>query len=158
MPPESKAFTLGLWKHIHTSRLQREHSIEDTVVEDIVPLTAAALLNRPENDEETAPTISDRIKVQLPSVDFLVKEMTPETILQELAVKTGHGEEETSLPLPMDYIFYKFKPSERRTLYNYAVEASPMRSFLKFFNTQCGIICTGYRQTGLNFKGQRVGP
>lgn len=70
MPPESKAFTLGLWKHIHTSRLQREHSIEDTVVEDIVPLTAAALLNRPEHDEETAPTISDRIKVQLPSVDF----------------------------------------------------------------------------------------
>ena len=84
--------------------------------------------------------------------------MTPETILQELAVKTGHGEEETSLPLPMDYVFYKFKPSERRTLYDYAVEASPMRTFFKFFNTQCGIICTGYRQTGLNFQGQRVGP
>jgi hypothetical protein len=56
---------LELWKHIHISRLQREHNIEDSVVEDIVPLTAAALLNRPERDEEKAPTISERIEVGL---------------------------------------------------------------------------------------------
>ncbi len=54
---------LELWKHIHISRLQREHNIGDSVVEDIVPLTAAALLNRPERDEEKAPTISERIEV-----------------------------------------------------------------------------------------------
>ena len=63
MPPESKAFVLDLWKYIHISRLQSKHNIQDSIVEDIVPLTAAALLNRPEDDEEKAPTISERIKV-----------------------------------------------------------------------------------------------
>ena len=37
--------------------------MQDSVVEDIVPLTAAAQLNRPEDDEEEAPSISERIKV-----------------------------------------------------------------------------------------------
>ena len=54
---------LDLWKYIHISQLQSEHNIQDSIVEDIVPLTAAALLNRPEDDEEKAPTISERIKV-----------------------------------------------------------------------------------------------
>ena len=63
MPPESKHFVLELWKYIHINRLQSEHDIQDSVVEDIVPLTAAALLNRPEDDEEEAPTISERVKV-----------------------------------------------------------------------------------------------
>ena len=54
---------LELWKHVHISRLQREHNIEGSVVEDIVPLTAAALLNRLEHNEEKPPTISERIEV-----------------------------------------------------------------------------------------------
>ena len=37
--------------------------------------------------------------------------------------------EEPSFPLPMDQVFYKFNTSERRTLYDYAVEVSV---FLKF--------------------------
>ena len=55
---------LELWKYIHINRLQRDHGIQDSVLDDIVPLTAAALLNRPEDDvEEVAPTISERIEV-----------------------------------------------------------------------------------------------
>ena len=41
-------------------------------------------------------------------------------------MKTGSREEVTSLPLPMDHVFYKFNTTERRTLYDYAVEVSPM--------------------------------
>lgn len=63
MASESRAFVLELWRHVHISRLQTEHNIQDSVVEDVVPLTAAALLNRPEHDEEKAPAISERIKV-----------------------------------------------------------------------------------------------
>lgn len=63
MTPESKGFVLELWKYIHISRLRSEHGIQDSMVEDIVPLTAAVLLNRPESDEEEAPTISERVKV-----------------------------------------------------------------------------------------------
>lgn len=40
--------------------------------------------------------------------------------------QTGTGENEISLPLPMDHVFYKFSRSERRMLYDYAVEVSPM--------------------------------
>ena len=133
---ESKAFVLELWKHVHISRLQREHNIEGSVVEDIVPLTAAALLNRPEHDEEKPPTISERIEVGILSWLVLVKEMTTETILQELLVKTGSEEEETSLPLPMDHVFYKFSTSERRTLYDYAIEVSPMLEFKSWMHSQ----------------------
>lgn len=32
--------------------------------------------------------------------------------------------EEPSWPLPMDQVFYKYSPSERRMLYDYAVEVS----------------------------------
>ena len=61
---ESWSFVLDLWKYLHISKLQREHGIQDSTVEDIVPLTAAALLNRPiEGAEEDAPLISERVKV-----------------------------------------------------------------------------------------------
>ena len=55
---------LDLWKFIHTSRLQSEHGLQDSFVEDIVPLSAAVLLNLPEEDEEEAPSISKRVKVR----------------------------------------------------------------------------------------------
>ena len=61
---ESWSLVLDLWKHLHISKLQSEHGIQDSTVEDIVPLTAAALLNRPvEETEEDAHLISERVKV-----------------------------------------------------------------------------------------------
>lgn len=79
--------------------------------------------------------------------------MTTETILQELLVKTGSEEEETSLPLPMDHVFYKFSTSERRTLYDYAIEVSPM--FALAIHTPTTIV--GCRQAGLTVESQRIG-
>lgn len=63
---ESKSFVLDLWKYIHISRLQSEHGIQDSTVEDIAPLTAAVLLHRPDEEEteEESPSISERVKVQ----------------------------------------------------------------------------------------------
>lgn len=52
---------LDLWKYVHISRLQSEHGIPDSAVDDIVPLTAAALLHLPVKEE--APKISERVKV-----------------------------------------------------------------------------------------------
>lgn len=60
---ESKSFVLDLWKYIHISRLQSQHGIEDSFVDDIVPLTAAAILHLPEEEEE-APTVSEKVKVR----------------------------------------------------------------------------------------------
>ena len=55
---------LDLWKYVHISKLQSEHGIQDSFVEDIVPLTAAVLLNRSEKEaEEEPPLISERVKV-----------------------------------------------------------------------------------------------
>ena len=55
---------LDLWKYVQISKLQREHGIQDSVIEDTVPLTAAALLNRSiEETEEEVPLISERVKV-----------------------------------------------------------------------------------------------
>lgn len=56
----------------------------------------------------------------------LARKTVIETFFQELMIKTGSKEEEISLPLPMDHVFYKFNTTERRTLYDYAVDVSPM--------------------------------
>lgn len=52
---------LDLWKYIYISRLQSEHGIPDSTVDDIIPLTAATLLHLPVKEE--VPQISERVKV-----------------------------------------------------------------------------------------------
>lgn len=48
-------------------------------------------------------------------------------------VTEAGGKVQSSLPLPMDHVFYKFNASERRALYDYTVEViRPVHKFLKF--------------------------
>ena len=71
-----------------------------------------------------------------------MRETIIEAILQELLLKSESVEKEeeeaggradSSLPLPMDHVFYKFNTSERRALYDYTVEViRSTQKFLKF--------------------------
>jgi U11/U12 small nuclear ribonucleoprotein SNRNP48 len=105
---QCRSFVLKLWKFLHVAALQRQHTILDSVVEDLAPLpsTAVSFL-----EEEEGDIVGGRVT-------------EPDSFADKIQAIAAEEERTPSPlpPLPPDNIPHILTPLERRLLYDYVVE------------------------------------
>ena len=56
---ECKSFVLKLWKFLHTSSLQKQHTILDSVIEELVPLPSSEVSFLEEGSEDVGGVVAE---------------------------------------------------------------------------------------------------
>lgn len=73
--PDARSLVLGLWKFLHISRLQKEHGMSDSFVDEIVPMAPSVvegMKTTSEDQEQLVPSIAELIAVMEQQPDILV--------------------------------------------------------------------------------------